>query len=195
MRFAIFGFLFIYFLNHGTVSSHAEIVQPLAEMMLDQLYSLKSHHSRHIREVATGTQKHIAHIEFRVKSTCKENGHDAEKLEKTLEECKACVQKKKIFVDTADDYINNMEKCSKHLIKQLEECLPEKVRYLPSFIFHLFESLIRLLYHDTIIIETEIHACLPKLKSEESVTKYNDCCNEVTSRINDIPQSKAEFCR
>nr|CAH7750406.1 unnamed protein product [Callosobruchus chinensis] len=68
-----------------------------------------------------------------------------------------------------------MEKCSKHLIKQLEECLPEKVRYLPSFIFHLFESLIRLLYHDTIIIENYYisrNPALTYLRLKDKLSRY-----------------------
>ncbi|CAH1957871.1 unnamed protein product [Acanthoscelides obtectus] len=67
-----------------------------------------------------------------------------------------------------------MEHCSKDLIKQLEKCLPEKLKYLPPFIFHLFESLIRLLYHDTIIIENNRKRYCRHFKASENDDKSNN---------------------
>ncbi|CAH1957870.1 unnamed protein product [Acanthoscelides obtectus] len=41
MKFTIFAVVFIYFLNHGVFHVQAEIEESLADLMLEQLYSLK----------------------------------------------------------------------------------------------------------------------------------------------------------
>lgn len=187
-----------------TLSNHCS--QNITDVVVSVIKILKTnacsyapkHRSRRslhrvVRQLAMSDK--MDRIEEHLKTKCIKNGLDSKKLEDSVTKMKSCIKEKPLFLTPKHIYIKHVDGCTKEVIKTLKACLPEKYKYLPQLIFDVFDSMISFMYDDFILISSELTPCLPKLKSEESTTEYNECNRKVTDIVEDeLVESKEKFC-
>ncbi|XP_072377512.1 uncharacterized protein [Diabrotica undecimpunctata] len=118
-------------------------------------------------------------------------------LRETFTELETCIQKRKIYKDTKEEYIKNIEDCSKDPIKKVKRCLTKQPSYYPDFLVNMVKKQVELLYDDRDIITTYVPLCMKVFKRTDVLNGYLKCVSEASKTTNDtgeLPDSVEAFC-
>ncbi|XP_072379371.1 uncharacterized protein [Diabrotica undecimpunctata] len=132
-------------------------------------------------------------------ANCVENGFAdiEEDLRKIFTELEECVQTKKIYVHTKEEYLENVEECSKEPIKKVKGCLTKKQGYFPYFLLNMARKQVELVYKDREIITVYMAPCMNVFERSEVSYGYIKCLEDTSKKTNDsarIPNSIDQFC-
>ncbi|KAJ8913823.1 hypothetical protein NQ315_003732 [Exocentrus adspersus] len=158
----------------------------------EELLAVLSLRSRTKREIG-GVGSKLPHIEKKILQSC----NDSIELANSLGDMKACLRTKRLFVTPRDEYIQHMDQCTQPIRKEIKECLPQKLKYLPDLLAEIAESVVRLLYDDFGEIGRGLAPCMSALNSTTSKADYERCIVKNGGHSDDdtIPESKEEFCK
>ncbi|XP_072377563.1 uncharacterized protein [Diabrotica undecimpunctata] len=118
-----------------------------------------TNHHRHTRQLISERSILPYTLDGFIISECKHHELTAEnesKLQSAIENMYSCFNRKTLFVSSQSDFLNNMEECSKTPKELATICLPWKLKYLPDLYFQYAKSMVKLLYQDNSIIQTQL---------------------------------------
>ncbi|KAJ8965390.1 hypothetical protein NQ317_019330 [Molorchus minor] len=157
-----------------------------------------------LRKVLKNVTRMINHstkdLEEAVISNCIRTGHKdiADSLQAIFANMMNCIHNKPMAVTSKDQYIHNLEGCSKEAMEKSYICLEDKT-YFPGLILKLVKTIIETFYDNRGYIRGYLSACLPKMNTYTLQRKYDQCISDSFSMQNGyaskIPQSKAAFCK
>ncbi|KAG5887448.1 hypothetical protein JTB14_003299 [Gonioctena quinquepunctata] len=155
---------------------------------------------RVVRQTITNMRRDALELaEKIIVSNCKANGHPdvRSELEDTYNKLMHCVGEKKLFLNTKEEFIANLEECSKDAIRKTENCLADDQKYFPEFILELAKSVVNLLYDDFQILKFDFPSCIRFLDSTDAARKFNKCLTDTaaaTHETDELPSSRKSYC-
>ncbi|XP_050498831.1 fibroblast growth factor receptor 4 isoform X2 [Diabrotica virgifera virgifera] len=118
-------------------------------------------------------------------------------LRETFTELETCIQKRKMYVDTKEDYIKNIEDCSKDPIKKVKRCLTKQQSYYPDFILNGVKKQVELVYDDQDVITTYLSSCMKVFERPDVSYGYLKCVEEASTMPSgslSLPDTVEAFC-
>ncbi|KAJ8954731.1 hypothetical protein NQ318_011425 [Aromia moschata] len=142
----------------------------------------------------------LIRLESTIVSNCKKNGHQqiANNLQNTYDNMKVCLNKKKIFIATKSEFLDNIDECSRDAVKQTKTCMSDDQKYFPEFILDLVKSVAGFMYDDRDIMKYDVAQCVQIFTDYSVRRSYIQCVTDIsiqTGDSNQIPTSKASFCK
>ncbi|XP_050507460.1 uncharacterized protein LOC126885075 [Diabrotica virgifera virgifera] len=133
---------------------------------------------------------------------CRRNGMTAEtlnKLKETFDDVELCAGKKQIYFVPEAEFIQNINDCSKELVRLSKACLKESQGYYPDLLVAAQNSVTHFMYaNKDVVSSNEVQQCYRKvLKNNIARDKYRQCIGKASEGVDkvEIPHSKAEACR
>ncbi|KAG5887449.1 hypothetical protein JTB14_003300 [Gonioctena quinquepunctata] len=141
----------------------------------------------------------LVQTEKTIISNCRANGHPEARsdLEESYSKLKQCVGKKQMFLITKEEFIANLEECSRDAIRKTENCLADDQKHFPQFILDFAKSVVSFMYDDFQIIDLICQSCACSLQGADATRKYIKCLTDTSQATHDtekIPSLKKSFC-
>ncbi|XP_072377510.1 uncharacterized protein [Diabrotica undecimpunctata] len=132
-------------------------------------------------------------------ANCVENGFvDVEDdLRQAFDEFEVCAQKRRLYVDTMENYLKNLEECSAIPTKKIKSCLTKEQSYFPDFLLNMAKKQVEVGYNDRDIIIIYLTPCMKVFERFDVSYNYLTCLSDTSKRTNDtaiIPDSVETFC-
>ncbi|XP_028140534.1 uncharacterized protein LOC114334643 [Diabrotica virgifera virgifera] len=132
-------------------------------------------------------------------ANCVENGFVGieDDLRQTFADFEVCAAKRKLYVDTKENYLKNFEECSVEPIKKIKSCLTKEQSYFPDFLLNMVRKQVELGYNDRDIIIIYLTPCMKIFQRLEVAYSYLTCLSDTAKRTNDsvrIPDTVEIFC-
>ncbi|KAJ8954730.1 hypothetical protein NQ318_011424 [Aromia moschata] len=127
----------------------------------------------------------LKRLESTIVSNCKNNGHQqiADNLQNTYDDLKVCLKKKKVFVATKSEFLDNIDKCSRDAVMQTKTCMSDDRKYFPEFILDVVKSVAGFMYDDKDIITNDLAQCLNTFTDYSVRRSYSQCVTDVSIRL------------
>ncbi|XP_050498829.1 uncharacterized protein LOC126879687 [Diabrotica virgifera virgifera] len=132
-------------------------------------------------------------------ANCVENGFVGieDDLRQTFADFDVCSAKMKLYVDTKENYLKNIEECSVEPTKKIKSCLTKKQSYFPDYLLNMVRKQVELGYDDRDIIITDLTPCMKIFENADVASSYLTCLSDTAKRTNDtarIPDTVEIMC-
>ncbi|XP_028144162.1 uncharacterized protein LOC114337826 [Diabrotica virgifera virgifera] len=162
----------------------------------------RSAHYRLIRDISSSNRnRFLVNSRSDIIENCKRNGITAEartKLEEAFDEVESCAGKKNIYAVPEAEFTQNINDCSKEVVRLSKACLKESQSYFPDLLISMRNSVTHFLYANKDVLRSdEVQQCYKKVESSRAVSKYRQCVEAAAVGVDkvELPHSKAEACR
>ncbi|XP_072384115.1 uncharacterized protein [Diabrotica undecimpunctata] len=119
------------------------------------------------------------------------------KLEKAFDDVEECAGKKRIYSVSEAEFTQNINDCSKEVVRLSKACLKESQSYFPELLIAMRNSVTSFIYaNKDVIASKEVRDCYKKVETNRVGDTYRQCIEQAAAGVDkdELPHSKAEAC-